>query len=272
MIESQIFRQSGVGSRAWYIHRIKIGYPAGKTGFTYLRADSGDDGKQLSFDEIKSSMSQLVAAGYVKKHGKPDAPRSDKYEVTSFGHRYLEEHKSELEQRPEPKITGAAQTGVEHHVPDAPRFQPSIPTVPAEDRPIDRVAKAGITLGQEIEKHKAAVSKSPDSDTPEPASITPDTIQGEYCLQCEKASDGGCIIGNHLRTTDPIEYYRSKANQAPAKESTPTPVPIQESQNKGSLDSDFTTEFRRLLGEIMIPRFAGQVTAKDILEHLEKSE
>lgn len=128
MIESQIFRATGVGSRSWYISKIKIGFPAGKTGFTYLRADSGEDGKQLSFDEIKSSMSQLVAAGYVKKHGKPEAPRSDKYEVTSFGHRYLEEHKDELIAKPEPAITGAAKTGVMHTVPAAPKFEPPIPS------------------------------------------------------------------------------------------------------------------------------------------------
>jgi hypothetical protein len=148
MLESQIFRANGVGSRSWYTNRIKIGFPAGKTGFTYLRADSGEDGKQLSFDEIKSSMSQLVAAGYVKKHGKPDAPRSDKYEVTSFGHRYLEEHKDELEIKPDPKVTGAVPTGVEHHVPKIPTFKPSIPT---------------------------PVSESPKSDTPEPSSIASDT-------------------------------------------------------------------------------------------------
>lgn len=208
MIESQIFRQSGVGSRAWYIHRIKIGFPAGKTGFTYLRADSGDDGKQLSFDEIKSSMSQLVAAGYVKKHGKPDAPRSDKYEVTSFGHRYLEEHKSELEQKPEPKATGAAQTGVEHHVPKFPQFKPSPPSVivpPAPERPIDRVAKAGITLGQEIEKHKAAtlpgtnrpLDQSHTLDDPEPISAP--------APENSPAKEQGSDTPSGLKTDTPAE-------------------------------------------------------------------
>lgn len=157
MIESQIFRQSGVGSRAWYIKRIKIGYPAGKTGFTYLRADSAEDGKQLSFDEIKSSMSQLVAAGYVKKYGKPDAPRSDKYEVTSFGHRYLEEHKDELEAKPEPVSTGAAKTGVMHTVPAAPRFNPPIPS---DRKPIIPGVQEGVLAGVA----DRPVSPSPDTN------------------------------------------------------------------------------------------------------------
>src|SRR3546814_18234385 len=64
-----------------------------------------------------SDWSSDVCSSDLKKHGKPEAPRSDKYEVTSFGHRYLEEHKDELEQKPEPKSTGAAPTGVMHHVP-----------------------------------------------------------------------------------------------------------------------------------------------------------
>lgn len=176
MIESQIFRQSGVGSRAWYIHRIKIGYPAGKTGFTYLRADSGDDGKQLSFDEIKSSMSQLVAAGYVKKHGKPDAPRSDKYEVTSFGHRYLEEHKSELEQKPEPKSTGAVQAGVSHTVPRAPEFRPSIP------QGVQEGVSVGVATAESspVPEQRPEAQSGPETPAPEknsPPAPAPEPIQ-----------------------------------------------------------------------------------------------
>jgi hypothetical protein len=235
MIESQIFRQSGVGSRAWYISKIKIGYKAGRSGFTYLRADSGEDGKQLSFDEIKSSMSQLVAAGYVTKHGKPDAPRSDKYEVSSFGHRYLEEHKSELEQKPEPQITGAAKTGVMHTVPAAPKFDPPIPSDHKENG-VTRVAKAGIALGQEIEKHKAKSISTPApeiSPLPEQRPYTPNGLKtdtpeeispleninivdqiyvaiGEILLEKFKAKEGMASYTN-ISVYDLIEHLEKKA-------------------------------------------------------------
>jgi len=161
-MDSKIFRYSGVGSKAWYISRIKIGQD-GRTGFTYLRGDSVSDGKALSFDEIKSAMSQLVAAGYVKRHSKPDAPRSDKYEVTSFGHRYLEEHKSELEIKPEPKITGAAPTGVEHHVPQIPPFKPSIPAAPENDPEPPRPVSSSPRINKEQGSDEPRINKDPES-------------------------------------------------------------------------------------------------------------
>lgn len=170
-MDSKIFRYSGVGSKAWYISRIKIGFKDGRSGFTYLRESAREDGKTLSFDEIKSAMSQLHAAGYVKVHSKPGAPRSDKWEVSSFGHRYLEEHKAELEEKPV-QDTGAVKAGVMHHVPQVPQFVPS-PPAPKDDA-VTRVAKAGITLGQEIEKHKARNDKKDPIILPASISSPPD--------------------------------------------------------------------------------------------------
>lgn len=88
------FDEKGVGSRAWYIRAFKLN--ADRKGFTFIKEISKEDGRTLQFDRIQDDVADLVGSGYLKKIGKPEAPRSDRYEVTSFGHRYLEEHKDEL--------------------------------------------------------------------------------------------------------------------------------------------------------------------------------
>lgn len=266
-MDSKIFRYTGVGSKAWYISRIKLGQN-GRTGFTYLRGDSVSDGKALSFDEIKSAMSQLVAAGYVKRHSKPDAPRSDKYEVTSFGHRYLEEHKDELEIKPEPKTTGAVPTNVEHHVPSIPPFKPSLPKPSIDDEPMTPVFQD--TPVRPITPNPNT-NKEQGSD--EPRINKNDEIQGEYCIQCNKASDGGCIIGNHLRTTDPAEYFRSQAELKKEQlKTSPDPVPVPAGMMivPKATPGTFIEQLKEIAGDLALEKFANQITVKELIDHAEK--
>jgi len=93
------FKETGVGSRAWYIKTIKAN--PDRSGFSFIRNEN-IDGYKLNYPLLKAHMEELTAAGYFQKQGRDDSPRV-KYVVTSFGHRYLEQHKDELEAiKPEP--------------------------------------------------------------------------------------------------------------------------------------------------------------------------
>lgn len=134
-MDSKIFRYSGVGSKAWYISRIKI------------------------------------------------------------GHRYLEEHKSELEIKPEPKITGAAPTGVEHHVPQIPPFKPSIPAVPENDpEPISEPAPEISPVSEQ----RSDTSSGLKTDTPEEISPLENTNPPAGVMIVPKATPGTFL--EQLRT------------------------------------------------------------------------
>ncbi len=228
------FRETGVGSQAWYIKQVKENPE--KRGFTYIRWSATEQGRALQFDEVSEAIDELVNSGHLKRIAKPDAPKSTRYEVTSFGHRYLEQHKDEATGIKAGPIesgrtgsTAAPGIGVSHTVPQNPGLIRSLPIAPEPDepeivvpippkpdRPIDRVAKAGISLGQEIERHNA------------------------------------------------------KAKPEPAKESTPTPVPIQKSPNKGSSDS-LIDQLKLAAGALALEKFAEQITVKDLLDYMEKT-
>jgi len=119
-------------------------------------------------------------------------------------------------------------------------------TTKPETRPLDRVVHAAIEVGQEIERHKAR--------NPEPL------IPSSPNTNNEQGSDDPRI---------------NKESSAPAKESTPTPDPIQKPADKENLDKiaepqDLIAQLKTIAGEILYERNAGLVSVKDIVEHLEK--
>jgi len=272
------FKETGVGSRAWYIKTIKAN--PDRSGFSFIRNEN-IDGYKLNYPLLKAHMEELTAAGYFQKQGRDDSPRV-KYVVTSFGHRYLEQHKDELEAiKPEPvyeKREGMyyrdkkliSRLMVPKHIADKldgnvdgpvrvvkPASSPvqeqgSDPqsglesTTKPETRPLDRVVHAAIEVGQEIERHKAR--------NPEPL------IPSSPNTNNEQGSDDPRI---------------NKESSAPAKESTPTPDPIQKPADKENLDKiaepqDLIAQLKTIAGEILYERNAGLVSVKDIVEHLEK--
>ena len=154
-MEKQIFKETGVGSLAWYLQTIKNS--PDRKGFSYLRK-----GTPLQFDAVKTAVEYLVGARYLNKNSKPDQPRNDSYTVTSFGHRYLEQHKSDLEgsDLPAPVERESEETppteemreqykerhpeiekvsdllGKPFHPGKAPEFVPSVPETPEQRKKI----------------------------------------------------------------------------------------------------------------------------------------
>lgn len=118
------FKSAGKKSKAWWLRLIK---QYGSKGGVNVFAKTG----QVGWVEVNEVVAQLVQGGYVLATGKSTRK---KYELTSFGHRYLAENPRELpEWQPPSTQTGAAQTGVNHKVPAGPGDVPIRSIVAAEE-------------------------------------------------------------------------------------------------------------------------------------------
>lgn len=188
------FKETGVGSRAWYIQVIKNN--PDRSGFSFIRNEN-IDGYKLNYPLLKAHIEELTAAGYFQKQGKDDSPRV-KYIVTSFGHRYLEQHKAELEAPSEPEHKYEKKEGYYYRdgkmisrlmVPakELDKLDGRLPGPVTIKKPAARSvivppAPQGPvrSIPATPENDPEPVSQTPVTDTPAPASITPDTPAPEH--------------------------------------------------------------------------------------------
>lgn len=296
------FQDSGIGSIAWYIQTIKAN--PGRSGFSFIRNEQ-IDGFNLSYPKLSEAIEHLVSAGYLQRQGKPDAPRSTKYVVTSFGHRYLESHKDDLvpvekEAVYEKRSNGyyykdgrmVSRLTIPKHKLDELDGNVNGPVIikkPAAPVPAHVPAKSVI-----IPPAPARINKDPEpTPVDENPRIYEDEIKaGVYCIDCGRTVDETCVKEGHLRTTDPEEYFRSKREAesistpvpkiSPVEEqrsNTPsgpengTPVEISPLENTNIVDQIYIA-----IGEILLDKFKNKegmasytnISVYDLIEHLEK--
>lgn len=93
---TNIFKEKGVASQAWFLREIKAS-PNAK-GFSFLSSKYlGKEG--VADDVAKAGIEYLETARFIRATGKQDAETLlNAHELTSIGHRYLEEHKQDLEE------------------------------------------------------------------------------------------------------------------------------------------------------------------------------
>jgi len=124
------FKDQGRLSKAWWIQVFKK--HGDKGGPAVIRAYSGLT-KEMDAAQIQAVADELTGMGYLARREGPvnnrNGKRSVRYEVSSFGHRYLEEHKDELTEKPS--------AGKRHAV-------PSIP-----DRPLASIPRTSESLARE---------------------------------------------------------------------------------------------------------------------------
>lgn len=140
---------------------------------------------------------------------------------------------------------------------DGPKYTPPMwpgkandldpPLVPPK-RPLDRVVDSAISLGEEIQIHK----------------------QDKELSFYEKVNANIA----HEKATNPNYEKELAAKVAASGDGYPPQLPVPPHRNVVpeifiNVPTAFADEFRKMLGEIMIPRFAEQVTAKDILDFIE---
>lgn len=92
MEDDKLFTVAGRWSKAWYLKMVKDNPE--RRGFTWIRKVYTVGAPQA--EKIKSIFAILVDQRYLDPVGKPDGHGSTPYKVTSLGHRFLEEHKSDL--------------------------------------------------------------------------------------------------------------------------------------------------------------------------------
>lgn len=214
-MSSPLYTQGGKFSKAWWLLLIK------REGVNGGQSHLADLAGKAPY-QIKPVLDELTMAGYVEMIGKGGRGFRPRYRLTSFGHRYLEEHKLEAVGA-EPEGTFLPTTPppepVRHVVPATPRFEGPSPK-PNPDyglvrKPQDRAVRGGDEL--------------PKMDDPVVLSVPP-------------------ILLPHVPVTQP----------APDTETPPPPA--------RSLKDDL----RDILAELMIEKFADQVTVRELLDHMEE--
>lgn len=239
-------KEKGVGSLVWYLKAIKVNQP--NSGINFLTKYKGID--WYSADE---AVKTLIGRGMILAKGKPESKRKS-YEVTSFGHRYLEEHKDELEGieptpgGPQPIKMGPEEPGTGRAL------------KPSEDPA--RTAAPGLGVQHIVPRNPGlirSISAAPEND-PEEYSVGP-TPEKFTTPESSPAPEQRPDTPSGLESPKPAE------SSPPA----PTPEPIQKPAESPILDtpSDFVTQLRTIAGELALDKFADQITVKDLLDHAE---
>jgi DNA-binding PadR family transcriptional regulator len=90
-MDEKVFKPTGRFSKAWYIKIIKDNPE--RRGYTWIRKEHSG---APQFETLKSAIAVLVHQRFIDTVGKTDGNGSVHYQVTSLGHRYLEENKDAL--------------------------------------------------------------------------------------------------------------------------------------------------------------------------------
>lgn len=158
------YAEKGRRSRAWWLQKVKK--YSGQGMYTLFTAIKG---KSLTYAELSEALKDLEGAGYIQRKNNPDSPKKVCYEVTSFGHRYINEHGAELiepEDEQLPKARGAQPT---NPVPPSPGLPASIPMEP---KPVSTEKdERDVTDELNLPPEPAPAPK------PKPAIVTPQTVE-----------------------------------------------------------------------------------------------
>lgn len=241
------FKQKGIGSRAWYLSMIKTNPE--QTGVNYLTKFRG-----ISWYDARDSMNTLVEEGYIQSVGTKGRLR---HQVTSFGHRYLEEHKFELD----------GEVGTPYTPPEE---KPPLSSLRKQPQPVEEAPAFKSPLG-ELKK----VIPKPE---PPKQAIAPSTADSQAFA---KRIDTLSKVEKPVQVVVPPTPKFSEKPQRPVFEVSPEGVSketmpseqavkqVGEAIERVVIEDGFERRFRDILADILIERFADQVTAKDILERME---
>jgi hypothetical protein len=215
------FKEDGAGSIAWYLYMIKN--MPNQSGVNYLTTYKGVD-----WVTARQAMTDLINAGYVESFGKVGGSRLN-HRLTSFGHRYLEEHKQEV---------GGEVIN---------------PTEPSE-----------------LRGKKQTVAETPKFDAP---TLAPKPVDRPIVKPVAAAPVEPAVQAQPARTLMKPVYEVSPTGVA--KEMQPTPSnaeKVGKALQELTESDSFEAKFKELLSEILVERFADQVTAKDILDVMDRGK
>lgn len=264
-MEQKLFKESGVGSIAWYVQQFKNN--PDRRGYTYIRKENKSVPQA---DELKKIVDFLVNSRYLDRKSKPDQPKSDRYTVTSFGHRYLEQHKSDLEntEHPAPVERTAEETPSteemreqykERHpqiekVSDllgkpftpsvVPPFVPSIPETPEQRKKM---------MGLDLRRGKNLLPGGEPMGTRDEDG--PDDAFDD--IRTPKVRAVAQDMPEPTAEAQPGDGYEPEAD-GPAVE------------DRGN-SADLVTTLKQISGEILFDRHAKEVTVVDIIDRIEKN-
>lgn len=248
-MEKQIFKETGLESIAWFIQVFKK-HPE-KRGYSFIRNEN-INGYTGNYPKLTAQVEALVGGGYLQKQGKPDNPRSTKYVVTSFGHRYLDQHREEI---------------------GSDEAEPTVPVSEALAAAKERVNEKSRSIGHAtVEKVSDLLGKPfTPSVAPEFVPSVPETpeqrkkrLGKSYTIDRrapEEDEDGPDDAFDDIRTPK----VRAVAEDMPEPTAEPQP-----GDDEGSEDtSDLVKTLKKISGEILYERHAKEVTVVDLIEKIE---
>lgn len=233
------YAENGEYSKGWWLRLIKT---HGAGGSRAILPESGKSAPQ-----VRELISDLSSAGYVEIRGKIGTGFRPTFHLTSFGHRYLEEHRAEL--GPE-----------QHAVPSTPEWKggpmPGTKEFDAQadinKRPLNQVVDSAVTLGREIEKHQAKVSNS-----------TPLTPPSSSELDSQQLAPTDHT--NVLRRED----SRQERIGNPSEMLVKPPVEPVDFVAIEKEKSKFAAQLRAAVNDLLFKNYADDLSVRELLEHVE---
>lgn len=267
-MEQKLFKESGVGSIAWYVQQFKNN--PDRRGYTYIRKENKSVPQA---DELKKIVDFLVNSRYLDRKSKPDQPKSDRYTVTSFGHRYLEQHKD--------AINAAANMAADKdRLVATTRVETPVERESEETRPTEPIEKVSDLLGKPFHPGKAPEFVPSIPETPEQRKkiMGLDLRRGKNLLpggepMGSRDEDGPDTAFDDIRTPK----VRAVAQDMPEPTAEPQPGDEYEPEADGPAvedrgdSADLVTTLKQISGEILFDRHAKEVTVVDLIDRIEKN-
>lgn len=269
-----IFKPSGKRSIAWWLQAVKW---FGKDGTRGIMK-----GAEIATHHTRTAVEALLESDHIERHGESGQGHRPTYSLTPLGHRYLEEHQDELKE---------------------PTNNDEPPKAPAEFEDIYDCAmcRNANSLCAIHEKIEAAEIEKRVTTTPgyKPA-----------CAYCRKRGaacvrHGGKRSGfdttkkrQNATAVTPVKSVEHRPSpivtlatpSAPVVSSPPLPTPqditdvtatvpqsakqVERLANQPTIDKQpsFQVAFRQVLVDILLERYADNVTAKEVMDRLEASQ
>lgn len=211
-----LFKEQGKYSLAWWIKLVKDNGEHG--ALSYLRIKSGLQGDE--YGHAKEVIDHLAMSGYIQlKLTRPPSGHGANmrsYVVTSFGHRYLNEHQDELAEAEQTAASNKAETKPKpyevHKVPDQAPQPKKIPqSAPLNPRP------ATPSPAPELQVEKPAAQETPPPKTPAvplaPSPATPDTADFRKQLEALAGSVALTKFGDQITARELIDALKLRESE-----------------------------------------------------------
>lgn len=233
------FEETGKYSKAWWIKLVKEHGADG--GMAYLRTQAHIPGQE--YNKCKEAIDSLVNTAYIQMLKGQQVEghttgNSVRYKVTSFGHRYLDEHQDELvEAEPKDELPRTASRPVV--LPASTNH--AVPVMPQLTR---RIPKAGVWKDADGLTRTDHFPIDPE-ERPAPSRLDKDELW-------RKAQKVAASFEDYAPATEDAEELLTPKLLLPVPQ--------------------FIDQLRRLLHEVAFDKYGDQITAKDILAAAEEKD